>query len=357
MKGLALLFVAITLSYGQSIHSVGGAMDNKKTAKFEEEQLKVVDNSYRMIEYTSAKYYKQDRLLQALVALDKNYKETPEWLTLLLDFHLNQYKSVTSESGGIIVKFPSYEVGVCLQDVWTVTKYLSEIISKNKKASPYINKYTAILLDNPKLFGNALPVCLTNGETTTLDQSAYNIGGTTSNEKETEFEKNRLKIIDKQYRMAEYTQTEIYTNDSLFRALVALDKNYEETPKWLNILLDWHLSQYDNFGSIDKNITSNASRRVPNNLTNCLMNIWTIEEYVKSIIKAYYAQQYYLQTGKKLAYNTPEAHINKYTAILLDKPEFFEGLLPNCLKQEQGDKSKEYYESLYREKGVDYPDY
>jgi hypothetical protein len=138
-------------------------------AKGEERAIVLKPLERRSIEwYKSFKYYKNDKILQALVAQYSMYRKTPDWLWELLDWHLSLYGNtkygVDDRIKEARERTPSHRKE-CLKQVWDTQKYIDNIVEPvqgilTKVHNPRINGLLVVLMDEPSKFGYFVPYCL-----------------------------------------------------------------------------------------------------------------------------------------------------------------------------------------------------
>jgi len=144
---------------------------NPVQVKKEERAIVLKPLERRSIEwYKSFRYYKNDKILQALVALYYQYKETPVWLWELLDWHLSLYGNtkygVDDRIKEARERIPVHK-RVCLKEIWDTQKYIDNIVEPvqgilTKVHNPRINGLLIVLMDEPAKFGFFVPYCLAN---------------------------------------------------------------------------------------------------------------------------------------------------------------------------------------------------
>ncbi|MDR0303784.1 MAG: hypothetical protein LBH98_03310 [Chitinispirillales bacterium] len=145
----------------------------QKPAQIEEKDSPIVLKPLerRSVEwYKSFKYYKNDKILQALVALYYTYKETPVWLWELLDWQISMYGNTKYGQDDRIkeakARIPAHKLA-CLERVFGTQKYVDNIVEPvqgimTKVHNPRINGLLVVLMDEPAKFGYFVPYCLAN---------------------------------------------------------------------------------------------------------------------------------------------------------------------------------------------------
>jgi hypothetical protein len=118
--------------------------------------------------YKSFKHYKNDKILQALVAQYSLFKETPIWLWELLDWHISLYSNtkygLDDRTKEAKERTPAHKI-LCLKQIWNTQKYIDNIVEPvqgilTKVHNPRINGLLTELIDRPDGFIYFVPQCL-----------------------------------------------------------------------------------------------------------------------------------------------------------------------------------------------------